>query len=176
MRLRKLEKKDASLMLEWMHDPSVVENMYTDFISKTIEDCEAFIQQAEQVCHNLHLAIADEKDNYMGTVSLKHIVGASAEFAITVRKSAMGKGYAKYGMEEIIRIGFRELRLQQIYWCVNPENKRAVRFYDKNGYQRICASLLKIMGTYSPDQIEDFIWYRVTEKEVSIPLGTQIHN
>ena len=39
MYLREFKQKDAPLMLEWMHDPSVVENLQTDFGSKTIEDC-----------------------------------------------------------------------------------------------------------------------------------------
>lgn len=38
MKLRPLEEKDATLMLEWMHDDSVVHNMGTDFSKKTIED------------------------------------------------------------------------------------------------------------------------------------------
>lgn len=37
---------------------------------------------------NLHLAIVDENDEYMGTVSLKNIEEDKAEFAITVRKNA----------------------------------------------------------------------------------------
>lgn len=141
MKLRKLQLKDAPFMLEWMHDKSVVENMQTDFASKTIEDCENFIQAANSTVHDLHLAIVDENDIYMGTVSLKHIENNAAEFAITVRKSAMGKGYSHFGMVEILRIGLEDLGLDRIYWCVSSNNKRAVRFYDKNGYQRIDASL-----------------------------------
>lgn len=37
----------------------------------------------------------------MGTVSLKKIQNGVAEFGIVVRKQAMGKGYSKYGMDEI---------------------------------------------------------------------------
>ena len=44
MNLRKLEIKDAPLMLEWMHDKSVVEDLRTNFLTKTIEDCENFIK------------------------------------------------------------------------------------------------------------------------------------
>ena len=36
MRLRKLQLKDAPLMLEWMHDESVVHDLHTDFASKSI--------------------------------------------------------------------------------------------------------------------------------------------
>ena len=34
MRLRMLEKKDAPLMLEWMHDISVVGDLKADFIGQ----------------------------------------------------------------------------------------------------------------------------------------------
>lgn len=47
MKLRKLEMKDAPLMLEWMHDKSVVENMQADFASFTIENCENFIANSQ---------------------------------------------------------------------------------------------------------------------------------
>ena len=137
MELRKLEEKDAELMFEWMHDSSVVEHLQTDFESKTIEDCKAFIKDAnnDNTTH-LHMAIINDQDEYMGTVSLKNITKNDAEFAITIRKVAMGQGYSRYAMKEIIRIGFEELKLNRIYWCVNPNNKRAIRFYDKGGYMR----------------------------------------
>ena len=70
----------------------------------------------------------------MGTVSLKNVEDGSAEFAITVRKSAMGRGYSWYGMEEIIRLAFEEFGLESVYWCVSRENERAVRFYDKHNF------------------------------------------
>lgn len=136
MNLRKLQQKDAELMLSWMHDDSVVHDLGTDFSKKTIDDCKNFIEYAQDETHDLHLAIIDDNDEYMGTTSLKHInrEKSYAEFAITVRKEAMGKGYSSYGMSEIIRKGHEELNLKNIYWCVNVKNKRAVRFYDKSGY------------------------------------------
>lgn len=137
MKLRKLDQKDAQWMFEWMHDVSVVANMQADFAHKTIMDCKAFISLSQNTSKNMHLAIVDEMDEYMGTVSLKNIEKKQAEFAIAIRKKAMGKGYSKYGMKEIIRIGMEELGLQKIYWYVSPDNKRAIRFYEKNGYQRV---------------------------------------
>lgn len=135
--LRKLKQSDAPLMLEWMHDEDVVHFMQADFQNKTLNDCEKFIESAQEDRSNVHLAVADDSDTYMGTVSLKNIDHASAEFAITMRKAAMGKGYAAEAMKQIIDKGINELGLKYIYWYVRPENKRAVRFYDKNGYQRI---------------------------------------
>lgn len=146
MNLRKLELQDAPLMLEWMHDPDVVQNMQADFAHKTLSDCENFIRISQTDDKNLHLAVVDDNNTYVGTVSLKNIENDVAEFAITVRKNAMGKGFSKYAMSEIIRIGLENLNLKSVYWCVSPENKRAVKFYDKNGYTRIDISKLNIRG------------------------------
>lgn len=152
MYLRKLKQKDAPLMLEWMHDPSVVENLQTDFGKKTIEDCVKFIDASKDDNHDIHLAIADAADEYQGTVSLKHIDNSSAEFAITIRSSAMGCGIATEAMDKMIQYGFEEKGLTSIYWCVSPENKRAVRFYDKNGYHRVNPDTLNIRGDCSKTQ------------------------
>lgn len=63
----------------------------------------------------------------------------------------------------MIYIGF-EKGIKTIYWCVSPQNQRAVKFYDKNGYQRndMCKTLAK--KYYDIDEINRYIWY-VVEKQ-----------
>jgi diamine N-acetyltransferase len=151
IRLRKLKQSDAPLMLEWMHDEDVVHFMKADFQHKALNDCERFIKSAQEDTKNIHLAATDDNDTYLGTVSLKNIDNESAEFAITMRKTAMGKGYAAEAMKQIIDKGFNELGLEYIYWYVRPENKRAVRFYDKNGYQRM--SFNKLCGQLNKTEL-----------------------
>ncbi len=137
MELRKLAQKDAPLMLEWMHDADVCQFMGRNFGAMTIENCKQFIASSQDDKENLHLAIVDDADEYMGTVSLKHIdmEHRIAEFAVTIRSCAMGKGYSRYGMAEIIRRGLEELHLDSVIWCVSKENLRANKFYLKNQYQ-----------------------------------------
>lgn len=161
MQLRALQEKDAPLMLEWMHDPSVVKDLQANFAAKTLDDCLGFIRYSQAATEDIHLAITDDSDEYMGTVSLKHIHNGAAEFAITIRAGAMGKGYSAYGMAEIIRRGFREYGLDRIYWCVSPKNARAVRFYDKHNYPRVSVETLDTPG-YTPEQCNAYIWYAVT--------------
>lgn len=160
MQLRPLNKKDAPQMLEWMHDESVVENLQANFAAKTLADCENFIRSCVDTSENLHMAIVDEADEYMGTVSLKHIRKdrKDAEFAITIRACAMGRGMSSYGMKEIIRIGFENMGLDTVYWCVSDKNARAVRFYDKNGYCRVPVESLNPIG-YTDEQLREYIWY-----------------
>ena len=159
MKLRKLELKDAPLMLEWMHDKSVVEDLRTNFLNKTIEDCVNYIKKSWEDKENLNYAITDETDTYMGTVSLKNIREKTAEFGITIRTCAMGKGYSIDAMKAVLKLGFEDMGLEKIYWCVSPENKRAVRFYDKNGFERVSANVLDITEDYDSEQIAYYIWY-----------------
>ena len=44
MRLRNLELKDATLMLEWMHDENVVGKLKGDFLEKTLHFLEVVFQ------------------------------------------------------------------------------------------------------------------------------------
>lgn len=137
MRLRELQIKDAPYMLEWMHDENVLFGLQGEkFINNTLQDCKSFIEFCADDEKNIHRAIVDENDIYMGTVSLKHITEKDAEFAIVIRSCAMGKGYSSFGMREIIRIGYEEKGLKEIYWGVLKDNIRGLKFYDKNLYSR----------------------------------------
>lgn len=156
MKLRRLECKDAEYMLEWMHDETVTRHLRADFANKTMDDCYGFINNSWKDKSCIHLAIADENDSYMGTVSLKNISDGTAEFAITIRNCAMGHGYSAYGMREILRMGLEEKGLKQIYWYVSPENVRAIKFYDKCGYQRADSIPVQRGAAQEKD-----IWYYV---------------
>ena len=159
MKLRQLKLNDAPLMLAWMHDENVVGKLRTNFASKTLKDCEKFIESSWNDKENIHLAIASDIDEYMGTVSLKHIIDGSAEFAITVRAEAMSKGYSWFGMESIIEKAFTEYDLECVYWCVSKSNERAVRFYDKHNFHE-AFDIPKIVKDRYAD-IGDLKWYSV---------------
>ena len=165
MRLRNLMQKDAPLMLEWMHDPDVTEKLAGNFAAKQLSDCENFIKASADTSENLHLAIVSDEDEYMGTVSLKQIdrQAKNAEFAITVRKTAMQKGYSWYGMEEIIRLAFEEQGLESVYWCVAEENIRACKFYDKHGFRRVTDMPEAVFARYG--NRADLRWYRIVKCE-----------
>lgn len=159
MYLRQLKLKDAPLMLNWMHDKSVTQDLRTDFESKTLEDAERFIRNSFENSDNLNLAIASDEDEYMGTVSLKDIDDRSAEFGITVRKEAMGRGYSWYGMKAILDKAFNELGLECVYWCVSRNNARAVRFYDKHNFHEVFDIPQNVLDRY--DGIKNLKWYSV---------------
>lgn len=167
MRLRKLEARDAEYMLEWMHDASVVCDMQTDFQSKTLEDCKKFINQS-YTDDNIHMAVVNENDEYMGTVSLKNIDRelSCAEFAITIRNCAMGKGYSHFAVQEILKVGFDEIKLQYIYWYVNNRNLRAMKFYEKMRFQHMQdEALKKKLIDKNNIYLSDITWYIVKKEK-----------
>lgn len=165
LKLRKLEEKDAPLMLEWMHDSSVTAYLAKDFSSMTIENCKDFIESAQGITHNAHFAVVDDNDEYMGTVSLKNIElsSAEAEFAITMRKFAQGKGFARFAICEIIRTAIEEMNLKFVYWDVLKANLHAVHFYDKIGGKRIkdekCSFYLTKMNIPTEKKSEYICFY-----------------
>lgn len=148
-------------MLEWMHDENVVCGLRGNFKEKTLDNCIAFINSAQKMEENIHLAIVTDADEYMGTVSLKNInrKEQDAEFAITIRESAMGKGYSWYGMHEIIRKAFEEYGLKCVYWCVSAQNERAVKFYNKHGFCRAYDISEDVQAQYK--EMTDLLWYEV---------------
>ena len=159
MRLRRLEMKDVPFMLLWMHDTNTSLFFRTDFSSMTEEDCEHFITSSWNSKDSLHLAIASDEDEYMGTVSLKRIENSNAEFAISVRAEAMGRGYSWFGMEEMINKAFEELGLEAVYWCVSRDNFRAVRFYDKHNFHETLDIPQGVLDRYKG--VENLKWYSV---------------
>ena len=100
-----------------------------------------------------------DTDEYMGTVSLKNIEDESAEFAITVRAEAMGRGYSWFGMESILDKAFAEYGLESVYWCVSKDNLRAVRFYDKHNFHVALDIPKTVIARY--EEIENLKWYSV---------------
>lgn len=135
--LRKLQQKDAPLMLEWMHDPSIACFFRFDAMSMTEKKCIEYIRTANSDENSKHFAIADENDEYLGTISLKNIdkEKKEAEYAISTRKKAHGTGSAMAATKEVLRIAFGELGLERVYLNVLSENGRANAFYLKAGFR-----------------------------------------
>lgn len=166
MYLRNLKEKDAEPMIEWMHDQDVIENMAADFMHMSIEDCLQFIRKSnEDESATLNRAICTDEDEYLGTVSLKNIsdTDKNAEYAIILKKSAMGSGAARFATVEILRIAFEVLKLHKVYLYVRSGNIRAQKFYNKIGFRNegtFIDHVINKNGAY-----ESLIWLAILEDE-----------
>lgn len=136
MKLRGLSLKDVSKMTEWLTDNDVTQYLHGDYSKSSEKDAHFFIENASKNEHELHLAIVSDDDEYVGTVSLRHIDYTTkiAEFAIVVRKKYMHRGYAWYAMTAMLDIAFNKLLLEGVYWRVAINNERALSFFKKHEF------------------------------------------
>ena len=157
-RLRSLEEKDASGMLEWMTDPNIARYFRFDAASMTLDRCKAFIAGAGEQTNCRHWAIVNEADEYLGTISLKNIENGSAEYAISTRVCAHGTGAAIAATQKILSIAFEEIGLERVYLNVLVDNGRANAFYRKVGFHftRTEENALEIRG-----EMKDLNWYEI---------------
>ena len=168
--LRKLEEKDAPFMLEWMHDEEITAGFQRPFSKATIESVLHFIQNSFDE-ENQNFAFVNSKDEYLGTISLKHIshVNDKAEYAVVARKCAQGTGASKQATEELLQYAFTELGLHKVYLSVLEENIRAQKFYEKCGFQRegLEVDAIKIKGEY-----HNHIWYGIRSCDMDVRNGS----
>lgn len=139
IRLRKLKEKDVEGMLEWMHNKEIQKSFRKPMLLYTREMALEFIRKARYELidgGSIHFAIVDDLDEYLGTISLKEIDMQSynAEYAIVLRESMQGKGYAKNATKKLLKKGFHEYGLQRIYLNVLSDNVKAQKFYEKCGF------------------------------------------
>ncbi len=143
IQLRELREDDAPLMLEWMHDTEVQKGLQKNMLSMQIEDAEKFCRNSKipneiQSGDSLNYAIVDESDEYIGTISLKDIdlVNMSAEYAISTRRKAWGKGYAGQASKLLLDKAFNCYKLHKVYLTVLADNERAIHLYEKCGFKK----------------------------------------
>ena len=137
--LRKLDEKDAEGMLEWMKDPEINKNFRFSPNIKDIQDALKFIKEAETEPvdgKSIHYAIVSETDEYLGTISLKEVdlAAKSAEYAISLRRKAQGKGIGFKATKELLGKDFDQFGFHRVYLNVLSANKKAIHLYEKCGF------------------------------------------
>lgn len=169
IRLRELKEKDAPLMLEWMHDIDVQKGFKKNMLDATLDDAERFCSNSKIPQNisdkvSLHFAIVNEDDEYLGTISLKDIdlYNKSAEYAITTRKKAQGKGVAFRATGLLLEKAFFEYGLHRVYLNVFADNKAAIKLYERSGFsfEGEFREHLKVGDTYV-----NWKWYGMLEEE-----------
>ncbi len=163
MQLRCLAEKDIPYMLEWMHDEDISKQFKKDMASMNEKAVRTYIQTCKKDEKSVHFAVVDERDEYLGTVSLKNIdmEDKNAEYAISMRRKAMGSGAAFFATEQIVEYGFKKLGLERIYLNVLSENKRAIRFYEKFGF---CFEGEFKKHILIRDELKDLKWFAVLKE------------
>ncbi|HET6744776.1 MAG TPA: GNAT family protein [Candidatus Limnocylindria bacterium] len=77
-------------------------------------------------------------DRFIGTTWLKEVswMDGSAELAIYMDHDHIGAGWGTDAVRTLLRFGFVSLGLRRIWLTVDADNARAIRSYEKVGFQR----------------------------------------
>jgi [ribosomal protein S5]-alanine N-acetyltransferase len=137
--LRPIEREDAPRLQEFINDPDVTRTleMHRPMNLQREEEFIASMGQNEKVIV-LGIALRDG-DALIGTVSLRlgEAKDRRAEFGISIgAKDAWNQGHGTEATRLIVGYGFETLNLNRIYLRVYEYNARAIRAYEKAGFQR----------------------------------------
>lgn len=163
IKLRALRISDAEKMYEFFSDSDIANNFIFTRTPFSIETLVEFIKSSWNDRNNVHFAMVEDNDEYIGTISLKNInfIDRNAEYAIMVGKEYWGTGYALEATNRIIEYGFKKLNLNKIYLNVLANNLRANKFYEKYGFIKEGTFKNHI---YNNGEYVDLNWYCIFSK------------
>lgn len=150
--IEQAKPQDAALLLDY----TKAIGGETDNLSFGAEDIHIHVEEKakqlaeqENSCDNV-LFLAKADGIIIGDASLNRLprrMNHRGEFGIAVRKAWWGCGVASALMQEILKFaeanGFEQLNLE-----VRSDNTRAIRLYEKFGFQKLCTfpAFFKING------------------------------
>ena len=162
--LRPLDLSDAQFMSEFIEDEDISKNLLFTRYPSSNENMITFIKSSWEDKKNVHYAITNENREYIGTISLKNIsyIDQNAEYAIVMRKKYWGQRIALEATNKILLYGFFTLNLNKIYLNVLSSNLRAIKFYEKYGFNKEAIFEKHI---YREGKYLDLIWYNIFKED-----------
>jgi RimJ/RimL family protein N-acetyltransferase len=144
IRLRTAEKEDITAFLRWVNDPEVTEDLSLVFPMSRFEEEQWYESMMKRPSseHVLVIEVRDKspQENYraIGTCQFHNTDwrNRSAEIGIMIgEQSFWDQGYGSEAVSLLLNHGFGTLNLHRIWLQVYEKNKRAIRAYEKAGFQ-----------------------------------------
>jgi RimJ/RimL family protein N-acetyltransferase len=139
--LRKMTSEDTALYHQWRNDIEVMRSTSPLLDVYNIKETEEFVTNVILGSHSSRSYIIVEKksEKPIGITSLINLdyKNRNAECIIDIGdKEAWGKGYGAEALKLLLDFGFLEMNLHRISLSVFSFNSRAVKLYEKLGFQR----------------------------------------
>ncbi len=139
VRLRALTTADLARWVEWRNDPEIKALVGGWSFPVSLEAEQEWFAEARHDQSTRRLAIEVLADGrHIGHVGLYDIdwKDRKAEYGILIGdKAAWGRGYGLDASNALLGYAFRELNLHRIFVRVLARHERAIRLYDKIGFQ-----------------------------------------
>ena len=138
--LRKIELSDTANIVKWRNSDDVRKNLFTQDDLTEEQHNNWFHSKVETGYCAQYIIQAVDNDviTDIGTTFIKGANSSDAvgEFGIFIGEpSFRGKHLASYATMEMIKIGFEELRLKNIFLTVFQDNVPARKTYEKLGFE-----------------------------------------
>lgn len=138
VRLRAREADDASRHVRWLNDIEVTRWIRVDYPQSNLAQRWRSDTQPSPAFDRVALAIDTLDGIHIGNCSLSTLDPANrdAQLGILIGESAYRNGgYGTDAMRLLCRLGFEQMNLERIELTVYGDNARAIRVYEKVGFQ-----------------------------------------
>ncbi|MBR6665860.1 MAG: GNAT family N-acetyltransferase [Lachnospiraceae bacterium] len=138
--LRELERKDLEDINRWRNDQKLIEQLGAPFRYINLDvDIMWYENYLANRSNNVRCTIVDEKDSFIGLVSLTGIdyLNQSAELHIMICDNKnQGNGAGTFAINAMLKHAFNNLNMQRIELTVLESNHRAQECYKKVGFKQ----------------------------------------
>lgn len=135
--LRGLEYEDLPLRPKWFNDPEINKTLLMDF-PISLASTHAWFQKSQQNINVVNLSICcKQTDQVIGMTGLLDINRRhrQAQFYITIgEKDYWGRKIPNEVIPMVLRYAFVDQDLNKVYLWTIPNNERARRVYERNGF------------------------------------------
>jgi len=137
--VKPLEEDDLPLRVKWVNDPEVRNNLMFDY-PLSLARTRQWFQNTLMDTTKANFSIVDKvSGSVIGMTGLLDIdfKRRRAQFYITIgEKEYWGRRIADEVIHTMLEYGFTELNLNKIYLFTLPDNERARKVYERNGFKQ----------------------------------------
>jgi RimJ/RimL family protein N-acetyltransferase len=140
--LRPFGRDDFDRLIGWIDSPEAMRDWAAIFFDYplTIAQLEEYLAEAQAGRKRLFVAIDAESGRAFGHIELSHILPHLSAFMSRVLvgdPEFRGRGFGRRLVETFVRYAFDEFQFHRLDLGVLPTNTRAIRTYEKVGFQYV---------------------------------------
>ena len=120
-------------ILELINNPAIYNWIMNDYEEFTLENEMNWIERHQE---DYTFSLIDRATNsFIGNCSITVLEDGRGELGIFLSPAFQNQGLGTEALSELIRIGFEEINLNEITLIVFSNNERAIRCYERLGFQ-----------------------------------------
>lgn len=153
--IRELKREDVDRMIKWgKHEEPIFLHYNFPYLNDKERDLWYKIktQELKKKCYG----IEDLDNNLIGYISLRDMkfLKRESELGIVFDPSYIDKGYGTDALWNFLEIYFERLKMKRLILKVAKYNNRAIRCYEKCGFERIDEVLDYFEEQYEDNEVE----------------------